>query len=289
MNPTKRSDFRLFHRLRVRWSEVDVQNIVFNAHYLTYFDTAITEYWRAVALPYTEAMQLLGGDIYIVKATVEFHSSARMEDQIEVAMRCARIGNSSLTFKGAIFRSDQHLISGEIVYVFADPASQTSKPVPQALRDILTAYEAGESISSIRVGAWTTLGADAQAIREEVFIKEQGIPKALEQDAADEAALHAVVYNRLGQALATGRLVSADAQGVSKVGRLAVKRLLRGSSVGRAVLQALVEAARARGDRELSLHAQSSAIGFYLRLGWQSRGEGFEEAGIEHQEMFLTL
>jgi predicted GNAT family N-acyltransferase len=55
------------------------------------------------------------------------------------------------------------------------------------------------------------------------------------------------------------------------------------------VLQALTEAARARGDREVLLHAQRSAIGFYDRLGWQRRGEVFEEAGIPHQEMFLVL
>ena len=48
----QRKDFRFFHRLRVRWAEVDMQKIVFNAHYLMYFDTAISDYWRALALPY---------------------------------------------------------------------------------------------------------------------------------------------------------------------------------------------------------------------------------------------
>ena len=58
---TRRSDYRFFHRLRVRWAEVDMQKIVFNAHYLMYFDTAISDYWRALALPYQEAMDALGG------------------------------------------------------------------------------------------------------------------------------------------------------------------------------------------------------------------------------------
>ncbi|MDQ7744522.1 YbgC/FadM family acyl-CoA thioesterase [Hydrogenophaga pseudoflava] len=284
-----RADFRFFHRLRVRWAEVDMQKIVFNAHYLMYFDTAITDYWRAVALPYEESMHRLGGDLYVVKATVEFHASARMDDQIDVAMKCSRIGTSSLTFTGAIFRGDQHLISGELVYVFADPATQTSRPVPQALRDVLLGYEAGEAVSTVRVGDWATLGADARAVRTEVFIDEQQIPKDLEQDAADATAVHAVVHNRLGQAIATGRLISTSTPGVSQVGRLAVKRVLRGGSLGRQVLQALSDAARARGDREVLLHAQNSAIGFYDRLGWQRRGEVFEEAGIPHQEMFLPL
>lgn len=289
MPQLSRADFRLFHRLRVRWAEVDMQKIVFNAHYLMYFDTAITDYWRALALPYEEAMHSLSGDLYVVKATVEFHASARMDDQIDVAMKCSRIGTSSLSFTGAIFRGDQHLISGELVYVFADPATQTSRPVPQALRDTLMGYEAGEAVSTVRVGDWATLGADARAIRTEVFVEEQQIPKDLEQDAADATAVHAVVHNRLGQAVATGRLTPTGAPGVSQVGRLAVKRVLRGGSLGRQVLQALTEAARARGDREVLLHAQRSAIGFYDRLGWQRRGEGFEEAGIPHQEMFLPL
>jgi len=288
MATMKRSDFRFFHRLRVRWAEVDMQKIVFNAHYLMYFDTAIADYWRALALPYQAAMDQLEGDLYVVKATVEFHASARVDDQIEVAMKCSRIGNSSMTFTGAIFRGEQHLISGDIVYVFADPATQTSKPVPRALREIVLGYEAGETMVNVTVGTWSELDADARRIRTEVFVEEQRIPKDLEHDAADLTAVHAVARNRLGQAVATGRLITA-APGVAQVGRLAVHRVLRGGQLGRQVLQALTDAARARGDREVMLHAQRSAEGFYERLGYQRRGAPFEEAGIAHVEMFTPL
>ena len=99
-----RSDFRFFHRLRVRWAEVDMQKIVFNAHYLMYFDTAIADYWRALALPYLESMESLGGDLYVKKATVEFNASARMDDRLDVALKCSRLGNSSMTFTGATLR-----------------------------------------------------------------------------------------------------------------------------------------------------------------------------------------
>ena len=285
----KRSDFRFFHRLRVRWAEVDMQKIVFNAHYLMYFDTALTDYWRSLALPYEQSLQQLGGDLYVVKATVEFHASARGDDQIDVAMRCGRIGRSSMVFTGAIFRDDEHLISGEMVYVFADPATQTSRPVPQALRDIVMGFEAGEAMVSLQVGDWAALGDAARAVRTAVFVEEQRIPKDLEHDAADLSAVHAVARNRLGQPVATGRLIPTGTPGVSQVGRLAVNRVLRGGSLGSQVLQALTDAARARGDREVMLHAQRSAIAFYDRLGWQRRGEAFEEAGIAHQEMVLPL
>src|SRR6187551_338322 len=119
---TKREDFRFFHQLRVRWAEVDMQKIVFNAHYLMYFDTAVADYWRALAMPYEEAMHLLQGDLYVKKATLEF--------------------NSSMQFLGAIFRGEELLITCELVYVFADPATQTSRPVPAPLRAVLTGFEA---------------------------------------------------------------------------------------------------------------------------------------------------
>jgi YbgC/YbaW family acyl-CoA thioester hydrolase len=288
MTPLKRSDFRFFHRMRVRWAEVDMQKIVFNAHYLMYFDTAISDYWRALCLPYQPTMDALEGDLYVVKATVEFHASARGDDQIEVAMQCSRIGTSSLTFTGAIFRGDEHLITGEIVYVFADPATQKSKPVPPALREIMLGFEAGEAMSTVQVGPWSTLGPDAQHIRTEVFVHEQRIPKELEWDAADATAVHAVAYNRLGVPVATGRYLEGQA-GKVKVGRMAVNRVLRGGHLGRDVLHALMNAARAQGADEVVLHAQRSAEGFYSRLGYQQRGAPFVEAGIDHVEMFTKL
>lgn len=280
----KRQDFRFFHRLRVRWAEVDMQKIVFNAHYLMYFDTAITDYWRALALPYEEAMVHLDGDLYVKKATVEYHGSARFDEQIDVALKCARIGNSSMSFTGAIFRGDALLISCELVYVFADPASQTSRPVPEALRRVLMGYETGEAMLHIKTGDWAALGADAGKVRTAVFVQEQGIPMDMEWDEADSMALHAVAYNGLGQGIATGRLVR-QAEGVGKIGRMAVHHALRGSRVGSDILRALMDAARERGDREVMLYAQRSAEGFYQRLGFKPRGEPFEEVGIPHIEM----
>ncbi|AOW13304.1 4-hydroxybenzoyl-CoA thioesterase [Hydrogenophaga crassostreae] len=285
----KRSDFRFFHRLRVRWAEVDMQKIVFNAHYLMYFDTAIADYWRALALPYQDAMDSLEGDLYVVKATVEFHASARVDDQVEVAMKCSRIGTSSMVFTGAIFRGEEHLISGEIVYVFADPATQKSRPVPDVLRKTLLAYEAGEGVVSVKVGDWATLGADAQTIRSAVFVEEQQIPKELEWDAADADAVHAVAYNRMGLAVATGRLLPGALPGQAKIGRMAVNRVLRGGQLGRRVLDALLDAARARGDQRVVLHAQRTAEGFYDRLGFVREGVPYEEAGIPHITMGLKL
>ena len=286
--PPRRSDFRLFHRLRVRWVEVDMQKIVFNAHYLMYFDTAMADYWRALAMPYEESMQALDGDLYVKKATVEFTASARMDDVLDVALRCARVGTSSIVFAGALFRGDELLVTCELIYVFADPATQTSKPVPEALRATLAAYEAGEPMRELVVGDWQKLASGAGALRRMVFVKEQRIPEALEWDEFDATALHCVALNRLGRVIGTARLI-AESAGVGRIGRMAVFRALRGGGHGAAVLQALEEAARARGDREVTLHAQRSAEDFYRRLGYSPSGEPFEEAGIAHIEMRRTL
>ena len=284
----KRQDFRFFHPLRVRWVEVDMQKIVFNAHYLMYFDTAISDYWRALALPYEEAMHALGGDLYVRKASVEYHGSARFDDRLDVALRCSRVGNSSILFTGAIFRGDELLITAELVYVFADPATQTSKPVPDALRNILTLFEDGQAMTQLKLGAWKELGTAAAPVRVQVFVEEQGVPLAMEWDEFDADAIHAVCFNGLGNALATGRLVMQGPR-VGRIGRMAVKRVLRGSQLGRELLHALMDQARLRGCDEVMLHAQLSARDFYRRSGFTDRGEPFEEAGIPHIEMFKSL
>lgn len=179
-------------------------------------------------------------------------------------------------------------MSCELVYVFADPATQTSKPVPPLLREIFTAYEAGETMREVVTGSWAQLGEGAGAVRRSVFIEEQRIPKELEWDEHDETAVHAVARNRIGQVIATGRLI-ADADGLSRIGRMAVHRTVRSGGHGAAVLRALEEAAKARGDREVALHAQRSAEAFYTRLGYLPHGDPFEEAGIAHIEMRRKL
>lgn len=277
-------DFRCFVRLRVRWAEIDAQKIVFNAHYLTYADCAVTEYWRALALPYEASMQALGGDVYLKKASVEYHASAQLDDVLDVGMRCARIGTSSMVFECGIFRAHERLASVELVYVFADPATQTKRAVPPALRAVIEHFEAGGEMAGLHTGSWATWGAAATPLRTAVFVQEQGVPPEIEMDALDRVAVHAVALNRLGHAIATGRLLPA-AHGEGRIGRMAVARPLRGQRWGRLLLDALVQAARERGDASVLLHAQCHAEGFYRRAGFVPEGEVFEEAGIAHIAM----
>ena len=281
-------EFRFSEPLRVRWAEIDAQNIVFNGHYLMYVDTAIAGYWRALALPYAQSMQTLGGDLYVRKATLEYHASARYDERLDVAVRAGRIGNSSIVFHAEVRRRRECLVSGELVYVFADPASQTARPVPAALREIFRAYEAGETMLEVATGSWAETAAAARALRSAVFVDELGMPAELEWDLADAAALHAVARNRLGQAVATGRLVRR-ADGGAGIGRMAVIPALRGGGIGRAVLEALIQAARGQGAVEVMLDAAVDAVAFYAGAGFRPSGPPCEVAGIAHQPMSRRL
>ncbi len=139
-----RADFMCAPTLRVRWAEVDMQKIVFNGHYLTYIDTAIAEYWREIGLPYPQGyVERYANDVYLRKATVEYLGSARYDDLLTVCCRVARLGRSSMSFQFEIYRGaeDAALVTAELVYVNADPASMQPAPLPEELRERIRRYE----------------------------------------------------------------------------------------------------------------------------------------------------
>ena len=123
-----------------------------------------------------------------------------------------------------------------------------------------------------------------RTVRDAVFVQEQGVPLELEWDALDPQCHHVVARDAQGQPIGTGRLTPEH-----KVGRMAVLADWRNRGVGDALLQALIEKARALGWHEVSLHAQVSAINFYARQGFLPYGERFVEAGIDHQSMRRLL
>ncbi|MFZ6686747.1 acyl-CoA thioesterase [Undibacterium sp. SXout11W] len=136
-----RQDFAFFHTLRVRWSEVDMQAIVFNGNYLNYFDVAFTEYWRATGLPNAVAQAADGRELFARKAGVEYLSPAHFDDILDLGVRCSKLGRTSMQFVVEIFRGNQHLISGELVYVYADTNLRKGVAVPDAWREIILGLE----------------------------------------------------------------------------------------------------------------------------------------------------
>jgi acyl-CoA thioester hydrolase len=145
--PMSREDYTCTHTLRVRWSEVDMQKIVFNGHYLNYIDVAVAEYWRAIGLPYPHGyVDRYSNDVYLRKATVEYLGPARYDDLLEVLVRVSKLGRTSMTFSFEIWRteperSQEPLIAAELVYVNADPTTMSPVPLPSAVRDLIKKYE----------------------------------------------------------------------------------------------------------------------------------------------------
>lgn len=140
-----RSDFRFSWPFRVRYAEVDAQAILFNAHYLTYFDTAITEYIEAIGYDYAGEVARTNHDYHTVRTVVEYQQPISFREDVEVFVRPGRIGRSSLTFALEIHPSGQEDLrtTGEVVWVYTDQASHQSAPLPQNLLDLLEAYEGG--------------------------------------------------------------------------------------------------------------------------------------------------
>ena len=125
---------------------------------------------------------------------------------------------------------------------------------------------------------------ELRSVRETVFVQEQAVPLELEWDELDPHCRHVLARDDAGRPIGTGRLTPEH-----KIGRMAVLAGWRGRGVGDGLLRALLDEARALGWRKVSLNAQSSAIGFYVRHGFLPYGEPFVEAGIDHQAMQLLL
>ncbi|MFC9705457.1 GNAT family N-acetyltransferase [Streptomyces sp. NPDC056943] len=135
------------------------------------------------------------------------------------------------------------------------------------------------------------------AVRREVFVEEQGVPQELEYDTYDTTAVHVLAVREDGLPLGTGRLLhGADALGrtggdasVGSLGRLAVAKAARGLGVGAALVRGIEDAARELGLAAVDLHAQTHALGFYERLGYEAYGPEFPDAGMPHRAMRRAL
>ena len=128
--------------------------------------------------------------------------------------------------------------------------------------------------------------AAALALREEVFCGEQGVSLAEERDGRDEEALHLVVVDD-GVVVGTCRLL---VEGTTvKLGRMAVSRTRRGLGLARALITEAEARARALGAERMELAAQLNAQALYDRAGYDSYGDVFLDAGIEHVMMAKAL
>lgn len=141
-----------------------------------------------------------------------------------------------------------------------------------------------DAVFNVQAVAFEQAAADLRAVREVVFVQEQGVPVEIERDALDPLSRHVIARDAQGRAIGTGRLTPDR-----RIGRMAVVPEWRNRRVGEALLKALLVEARTLGWNEITLHAQVAALTFYARQGFLPYGDRFVEAGLEHQSMRFVL
>ncbi|MHB1651576.1 MAG: acyl-CoA thioesterase [Desulfitobacteriaceae bacterium] len=135
--------FRFFFPLRVRYSEIDGQGIVFNAHYLTYLDVAITEYIRNLGLDYKTLAKEGQMDMALVKTTLEYKSSALFDELLNIGVRISRLGNTSYTVDFRIEHegSQDVVLNAQTVYVNYNPRTHSAETIPAFFRQAVVGLE----------------------------------------------------------------------------------------------------------------------------------------------------
>lgn len=123
-----------------------------------------------------------------------------------------------------------------------------------------------------------------RAIRETVFIREQGVPEAMEWDDTDAICRHALALSLNGDAVGCGRILTNG-----HIGRVAVVKDWREKKVGTAIVEALLNEARSRGYKSVDVDAQTHAVPFYQGFGFTLKGKEFMDAGLPHIKMELKL
>ncbi|WP_275075927.1 GNAT family N-acetyltransferase [Providencia rettgeri] len=131
------------------------------------------------------------------------------------------------------------------------------------------------------------LVVDAFDLRQQVFTQEQGFPAEIDVDEYDDAALHVVLYLNQ-QPAAVLRCVFLD-DGLIKVGRVAVQKTHRGKGLGREMMKFVQQYGAENQHQKIGLSAQHTAIAFYQSLGYQTEGEMYDEDGMDHIFMSLSL
>lgn len=136
----------------------------------------------------------------------------------------------------------------------------------------------------LRLARWPKDINPLREVRTTVFIEEQNVPPDEEWDGLDDECLHVLALDEDEQPIGTGRLLPDG-----KIGRMAVVKEWRGKGVGEAILKLLMNEARDRGHTQVKLAAQTHAIPFYQKFGFEAYGDEFPDAGIPHYWMKAEL
>lgn len=121
------------HELRVRYAECDPQGIVFNAHYLAYFDISLTELWRAAFGGYATMVQR-GVDLVVAEARVRYRAPARFDDLLSVTVAVSGLGTSAVLTEHAVRRGEVLIAEGEMRHVTVDASTLVKVAIPSWVR-----------------------------------------------------------------------------------------------------------------------------------------------------------
>ena len=124
-----------------RYAEVDLQAVVFNAHYLTWFDEAITGFFDHLGATYPDLMDA-GLDMQLVHTEIDYSAPVRWRDIVRVAVACDGVGSTSFTIIFSVLRrrdeSDEVLaVRARSVYVVVSTEDWAKRPIPDPLRAAL--------------------------------------------------------------------------------------------------------------------------------------------------------
>ncbi len=136
------SDYRFFHPTEVRYGDLDPQGHVNNAKHLTYFEHARVQYLVQLGLFHKEQSFMEIG-VIVADIHITYHKPIHWVDPVKTGVRVAKIGNKSMTFEQAVLnaRTEEVLSSGTVILVAFDYSTQTTQPVSQAWREVITRYE----------------------------------------------------------------------------------------------------------------------------------------------------
>jgi len=123
-----------------------------------------------------------------------------------------------------------------------------------------------------------------KSIREAVFVREQGVPSELEWDGLDDNCRHALALSHQGDAIGCGRMFTNG-----HIGRISVLPQWRKQKVGTAIMEALLDYARAHNYKKVDVDAQTYTLPFYHSFGFAEHGKEFMEAGLPHIKMAMKL
>ena len=138
-----KADFKFHTSFRVRWMECDAQGIVYNGAYMDYIEVGQSDYYRNLGFSIYKIAERGYFDSAVVKVTLEFKAPARVEDLLDIYMRVARLGNTSITMQMETYIQGEEklLATSEIIYVGYDVATGTTRPIPEELRVLVGRYE----------------------------------------------------------------------------------------------------------------------------------------------------